>query len=229
MREFDDLYLDELVGFARPAREKSTHKDNNVRAAQEAPMTGVHFPEGSKRIAFEVWVNCDGNFAKTIITLKKTKILGGRAPSPRTIRIWAQQGRWDVLKDMLNDGLRDFLDGTKDPNIKDAIKNDATYFAVMLKMRSSIMGEMLSPRSGLWPKRPNEALSLMKYLGDELEVYKKRAGVKTNEKGEIVPEENPDNVLNFLKEKERRDGNAPLTESDLAMEILRDERSKQQG
>lgn len=210
-QEFNDEYLDELLGFTGNYR---------VDAGKASPYGGIRFPEGSKRIAFEIWVEFDGNYTQTREAIKRRKALGGRVPSMAALRTWATQDQWEVLKTMYNDGLRDFLNASKDPAIKDAIKNDATFFEIILKMRSSLVGEMFKTKSKLWPTKPTDALALLKYLDGTIDSYKGRANPNsdnTNHNGGAQPE----NVMSFLKEKEKRDGaETPLTHSDLAMEML---------
>ncbi len=217
LQEFDDEYLDELLGFTGNFR---------VDAGKASPHAGIRFPEGSKKIAFEIYVEFEGNYTRTREAIKRRKALGGRVPSMAALRTWATQDQWEVLRTMYNDGLRDFLNASKDPTIKDAISNDGTFFEILLKMRASLIGEMIKPKSKLWPTKPTDALALLKHLEGSLDVYKNRIGAGTVPSSSNNSPEKPDNVLEFVKEKQEREGNdAPITRSDLALDMLRADRS----
>lgn len=219
MEEFTDEYLDRLLGFTG---------DYRVDAGKASPHAGIRFPEGSKKIVFEIWVEMDGNVTATREAIKRRKLLGGRVPSMAAIRQWAANDQWEVLKTMYNDGLRDFLEASKDPSIRDAIKSDATFFEILLKMRSSLIAEMIKPKSKLWPNKPNDALALVRQLELMVDTYRQRAA-RSVSAGNGGPEANGgevDNVLDYLKEVEkRRGGETPLTSSDLAMDILKSSRN----
>lgn len=216
--EFTDEYLDELLGFTGNYR---------VDAGKASPHAGIRFPEGSKKIAFEIYVEFEGNYTQTREAIKRRKALGGRVPSMAALRTWATQDQWEVLRTMYNDGLREFLNASQDPTIKDAIKDDGTFFQILLKMRSSLVGEMIKPKSKLWPTKPTDALALLKHLEGSIDVYKMRvdSGGTDNLKTKSDDPSNPNNVLSFVKEKQAREGNdSPVTRSDLALDILKAER-----
>ena len=130
---------------------------------------GVKFPEGSKRIVFNVWCEQNGNFSATRRKLKKDGLLeAGRVPSLRTIRKWALDNHWDVMRLMIDDGVLDFLEAQEDPDIRAAIRDEGTFFKILEKLRSSIYMRIMEKNSELFPQNATQAVTVLKHVGEAM-------------------------------------------------------------
>lgn len=215
-------------------RLKITHKRRDEKRAKreidkfieearpDSPRT-VRFPDGSRRIAFNAYVHCNGSLRATRRYLEKTKSLaGGRVPSLKTLTIWSRDDMWESLRHMVDDGLIDLLEAQEDPDIKEAIRDDTAFFKVLIGLRSAILVSMMAKNSPLMPRNASDAVKVLGMISNQTESIRargkdsqKRRGISEDADGEI---DVPDNVGSIAAALKKR-GIVP-TEEAIAREVL---------
>lgn len=160
----------------RKRRSRSSEsEDYRIHMSKASTFSGVRFPDGSKRIVFNIWCEMGGNFAATRRRLKKEKLLdGGRVPSNRTIQKWAEENQWETLRSMVDDGILEYLEAQDDPDIQEAIRTDAAVFKVLEKMRSQLYVGLLAKKSPLFPKNNRDAVNTLKYVEEGITRFQER-------------------------------------------------------
>ena len=147
-----------------------------VASSNRSPFTGVKFPEGSQGIAFEAYVRNNGVYSVTLREIKEKKLLGNRKPSLRTLRSWAKNNHWDVLRQLVDDGIYELLDIKGDPNIQEFIHDQEAYMKVLGKLRSQILLPALERNSHLLPKSSSELVKLLGFISVENTKFDDRMG-----------------------------------------------------
>jgi hypothetical protein len=168
-------------------RSVSTPHQENFRIEQslDSPHTGVRFPEGSRRVAFEIFCETGGNYSQTRRLIAKRKALGSdsRAPSIRTLRLWAERQHWDVLRQMVDEGIYDILTAENDPDIQNAIRDEAGLFKFLSNLQSRLYVNLVERNSPLMPRNNRDFVNTMKYINDALEPLSLRMGEVLKTKG----------------------------------------------
>lgn len=207
---------------------KRKEKSDKVELSKRSPFSGVAFPEGFRRMAFIAYVERQGNIRGTRRALKD---MGERVPSVKTLTGWATEDDWEVLRSMVDDGILDYLDAQDDPDIRDAIKDDAGLFKLLFRLRSTVYAQLSSKDSVLMPRNASDFVKVANHINTAIGGIQARMDEARGRKpaGSVVPsatvddsqeqEAVPDNVISLAQVLKER-GDAP-TESNIAREMLR--------
>ena len=196
---------------------------SSVAASRRSKWAGMKFPEGTKRIVFNTWCELNGNYAATRRKIKRDGLLAdGRAPSLRTLRKWVQDNHWDVLRLMVDDGIVDYLESQDDPDIRSAIRDEATFFKILEKLRSGIYMRIMEKNSELFPENATQAVTLLKHLAEQMGGLQARMHDARERRGE---ETLPDNVTSIAS-KLAEQGELPSQE-EVARQAIRMNRGEQ--
>ncbi len=204
-------------------------KNSKVELSKRSPFSGVAFPEGFRRTAFIAFVEQQGNVRGTRRALKD---MGERVPSVKTLTGWASEDNWEVLRNMVDDGILDYLDAQGDPDIMDAIKDDAGLFKLLWRLRSTLYAQLSSKDSVLMPRNSSDFVKITNHINTVVggiqarmdEAAGRKPPSRSSSSSESVasdssPEVFPDNVVSLAQALKER-GEAP-TQSNIAREILK--------
>ncbi len=209
---------------------KRKRRKTKVELSQSSPFSGMKFPEGSRRVAFMAYCDSSGNMRATRRALLDA---GQRAPSIKTLNHWADENSWATLRLMVDDGILEYLDAEEDPDIKDAIKEEAGLFKFLIRLRSTLYAQLSAKESLLMPANTNDLVRLLKHIEDVSVPMQKRiqdAVDRVAGKGIVLTGDTslpgdhqtiltlPDNVQSIAKIL--RDRGEPVTESNIAREFL---------
>lgn len=205
---------------------KSKHAKRKIALSKSSPFSGVQFPEGSKRVAFTAYCDAGGNIRATRRAIQDA---GERAPSVKTLTHWAEENSWEVLRMMVDDGILEYLDAQDDPDIKEAIKDDAGLFKFLIRLRSTLYAKLSAKQSVLMPQNTSDLVKLLKHVSDVIDPIKSRMEEAENRRGISIPVGDegegdsetvqvPLNVMSIARRLEEK--GEPVTESNMAREIL---------
>ncbi len=198
-----------------------------IETSRNSNFTGIKFPEGSRKIAFESYCRNNGNFSATRREIKTLDLLGDRVPSLRVLRTWAVDDHWDVIKDMVDEGLVDLLKFKEDPDLQKAIEGDETYFLVLMKIKSRVIGDMLRKNSTLMPKNSRDAVTVLKSITEELRFLEDRIASKGGTKpvGVSGDDNGDEKIVDFVTAVKKKHPDKVMSISELAREMVRDQNS----
>ena len=207
-------------------RVKRTKRDEEkrIKASRNQPWNGIPFPEGSKRIVFDIYREHGGSIMGTQRYIKTHKPLENkRVPSRKTLKKWAEENHWETLRQMVDDGIYEMMDNMDDPLIQEAIKTDAALMRFLEKIRSQVIVHFMDKNSPLQPQNNRDALNTLKFVtesmdrfGDRMNDAQKRAA--RNGTGTRVDEDDP-KVIDLVKRMADK-GEVPTNE-ELAREAIR--------
>lgn len=188
----------------------------------------IKFPEGVQRIAFMAYIHTNGNIQATRrqMLANKDAIPGKKVPTARTLTVWSQNGMWKTLKGMVDEGLVDFLEQQNDPDIKEAIRSEATLVKFLHYLRSDLYVKMIAKGSPLYPRNNADAIKTLSWIRAEADVLDERMNGSRKRTGKdaaavSLPSgtEVPNNVMSITKALQAK--GIPINDENISREYLR--------